>query len=279
MALTSFKEFISHNGRSPAKKNKDLWDVARKMLADPPMKLTERLPSRIEREIYEAMFSPVMTAVDIGRVSDLTVIGAFNQRAMTTAKMQKVVVPPRPTPSYEHAVEKVDAEWEDYMATAAVLGFETPEIAKTKRQSARDQLIGFCLDQGMPIYNNTEVHKYMTALAEKEGPYLQFVWKSLSRDPDANAKSFVNNGEFLGQAYDKPIPIDMLKRAVAVKKQFPEAKIYVSDYQAVNPDPFICAKLSGCEHVIFGMWDEPGFKAVGRDAVAPRRSDDDASKA
>lgn len=68
------------------------------------------------------------------------------------------------------------------------------------------------------------------------------------------------HGDTLDTRYPHAVPVEMLKRAAVIKKQYGDkARIYVSDYEDVRPDPFIMVKLDDCEHVIFGAWDEPGF--------------------
>lgn len=73
--------------------------------------------------------------------------------------------------------------------------------------------------------------------------------------------------EYDHPGYSRAIPIDMLRRAGQIKAQFKDAVFAVTDYQAVNPDPFISVTLpTFSEPVIFGVWDEPGFGAIGKDA-------------
>lgn len=187
----------------------------------------------------------------------------------------------------------------EYQEVANVLGFNPPQIEEQRVEKLRRELIGFMLDQGFPIYNNAEVHAYMAKLAEKDGKV--FCWARLDQKVEAPRprpsetdwqavyedqlrRSLTNwrpgaiwafdtphtvateeHGQIVPTKYARPVPLDILKRAAAVKKQFPAAAIHVSDYAVVNPDPFIMAKLGACAHVVFGVWDEPGFKAIGRD--------------
>ena len=170
----------------------------------------------------------------------------------------------------------------EYREVADVLGFEPPQIREQQTERLRRGLIGFMLDNGFPIYNNAEVHNYMVHLAQRRGKI--FVWKRLDqtkgdpfddkyrwmRDPSERHGIAIvreeKHGQFLLNTYKHPVPLDILKRAALVKKHYPTAEIYVSDYAVHDPDPFICAKYDACEHVVFGVWDEPGFKAIGRDA-------------
>lgn len=170
----------------------------------------------------------------------------------------------------------------EYEEIAKVLGFEPPEIRKQKTEIVRRELIEFILDKGYPIYANDAVHKYMSALAEKDDRV--FVWARLRGETDremsarherdsaqrlfelqmsslTRMQNIVQtrvHGQFTN-GYHRPVPIEMLKRAAEIKKKFDAAEFYVSDYAVMVPDPFIMVKLRDCEHVVFGVWDEPGF--------------------
>lgn len=163
----------------------------------------------------------------------------------------------------------------EYEEIAKVLGFEPPEIRKQKTEIARRELIEFILDKGYPIYANDVVHKYMSALAEKDD--CVFVWARLRGESTQEMEwRFRNDALWMGidrlqntvrtrehgqltNGYHRPVPIEMLKRAAEIKKKFDAAEFYVSDYAVVVPDPFIMVKLRDCEHIVFGVWDEPGF--------------------
>lgn len=166
----------------------------------------------------------------------------------------------------------------EYEEIASVLGFEPPEIAQRKVEVARREVIEFILDKGFPIYSNKAVHDYMAKLAEKDDKV--FVWARLRGETEdergirfrmerlemdidwrrglSNTVRTRQHGQ-LTNGYHRPVPIEMLKRAAAIKKQFSDAEFYVSDYAVVVPDPFIMVKRGGCEHIVFGVWDEPGF--------------------
>lgn len=170
----------------------------------------------------------------------------------------------------------------EYEEVARVLGFEPPEIRAQKTAAVRRELIEFILDRGYPIYANDAVHKYMSALAEKDDRV--FVWARLRGESDhemmarheravrdrmldlqmsafrgmQNTVRTREHGQ-LTNGYHRPVPLEMLKRAAEIKKKFDAAEFYVSDYAVVVPDPFIMVKLQDCEHVVFGVWDEPGF--------------------
>lgn len=162
----------------------------------------------------------------------------------------------------------------DYEEVANTLGYMPAELEDRHRTIRHRILVSFCLDHGFPIYDNTEVHKYMTGLAQKVDKI--FYWARLDKPSDPMSAhvsrrlyQISNHGELSTKQYRHAVPLDILKRAASVKKHFgDEIQIYVSDYAVPDPDPFVMAVLEGCghnQHVVFGMWDEPGFKAIGRD--------------
>lgn len=161
----------------------------------------------------------------------------------------------------------------EYEEVAKVLGFEPPQIRANKIEMKRREMIEFLLDKGYPMYGNDAVHRYMTKLAERDGKV--FVWarlgnarplspyeemrREIARDY-SNTVQKEEHGQIVHRGYHRPVPIEMLKRATEIKKRFgDEAEFYVSDYAVVVPDPFIMVKRGECEHIVFGVWDEPTF--------------------
>jgi hypothetical protein len=64
---------------------------------------------------------------------------------------------------------------------------------------------------------------------------------------------------FLPTRYSRPVPMEHLAHMAMLRGEFPELNFFVTDYTAKNPDPFICCTTDGSWHVVFGVWDEPGF--------------------
>lgn len=151
----------------------------------------------------------------------------------------------------------------EYEEAAAVLGFDPPELKQHRHDVSFNELMSFMLDHGYPIYDNDAVHGYMSMLAANDGKF--FVWKRLGQG-EVWPYGKRTHGEFMTDPYQRAIPKNILSRAVSVKKAFGDkVAIYASDYAVEVPDPFICARIGNGKHIIFGMWDEPGFQAIGRD--------------
>lgn len=167
----------------------------------------------------------------------------------------------------------------EYEAVAKTLGYNPPELAERKTEIARREVIEFLLDKGFPIYNNQQVHDFMTTLARKAQRV--FVWarmrdythEEIERQRQA-ARHFAvlrsgfgiedhvvreeKHGQMVSTPYSKRVPLEILKRAAAIKERFgQEVEFYVSDYAVVDPDPFIMVKRGACKHIVFGVWDEP----------------------
>lgn len=163
----------------------------------------------------------------------------------------------------------------EYEEVARTLGFHPPELAEQAREIKRREVIGFLLDNGFPIYEGKDVHAFMSKLAAKEGKV--FCWARLDRDAASIQQEYHENmlemrfaayhsvrtpdhGQIVATHYQRPVPLNILKRASAIKKRFgDEVSFYVSDYASVDPDPFIAVKRGDCALIIFGVWDEPSF--------------------
>lgn len=165
----------------------------------------------------------------------------------------------RPEPMQFEAVDH-DALAE-YVAVAESIGFSNPALARAR-------LLNFLQREEIPVYSNERVSNFMTALVIKEHgpmshnmgiPYgVVWVWNPLLHDRPPS--TWATYGSFSGPRYAREVPLDVLKTVARVKTAFQEAKFYVTDYQSMVPDPFLCVKLDDCEHVVIAVWDEPDFK-------------------
>lgn len=151
----------------------------------------------------------------------------------------------------------------EYVAVAESIGFSNPALARAR-------LLNFLQREEIPVYDSERVSNFMTALVVREkggstfDPFSMrltgtvWVWRPmLSEESKA---SWFTYGSFAGGRYQREVPLDVLRTVAKVKGAFPDAKFYVTDYETVKPDPFLCVKLDGCEHVVIAVWDEPDFK-------------------
>lgn len=180
----------------------------------------------------------------------------------------------------------------EYEELAAVLGYAPHALyamqAEHAAETTRREVVSFLLDNGLPYYANDAVKVYMDGLVGQlnsrrklvdhdgykrwEGPD-EVSWHWSRIDATSGIQEWTLSGgkietqKWSRAGYSHAIPIDMLRRAGQIKAQFKDAVFAVTDYQAVNPDPFISVTLpTFSEPVIFGVWDEPGFGAIGKDA-------------
>jgi hypothetical protein len=176
------------------------------------------------------------------------------------------VMPPKPEPITPDLAAPSN-ELAEYDAIAAELDFAPTDLKKDRQERARHSLVGFMLDNGMPIYDTKNVDKFMDGIvAQKNYEAAQARRKSGGRGVLGGDVPVIGWKWAKLSAYKHAIPIDILKRAQAIKAEHPTAEFTVTDYEVVNPDPFISVTVDGCARIVFGVWDEPGFKAIGRDA-------------
>lgn len=67
--------------------------------------------------------------------------------------------------------------------------------------------------------------------------------------------------------YRKPIPENVLQRAIQIKQAIPEVDLHISFLTQGNPDPFLVASL-GSEKYYVDVWDEPAFTDKTLNALA-----------
>jgi hypothetical protein len=86
------------------------------------------------------------------------------------------------------------------------------------------------------------------------------------RSRDWSRYSLGKNGDYREQLYSRYIPVHILNMAVQIKKNLPDAKLYVDELTTMSkvnwpePDPFISVEY-GSEKYYFGVWDEREFEA------------------
>lgn len=191
-------------------------------------------------------------------------------------------IPSIPTSILDEIIEKTEDEAktiESYSNLCAEIDFYPPQLFKK-------QFLAFCIKENIPIYDLAKVTKYLCFKANEEsnklntisyGDEVVWVWKPL-RKKDSNLPSFksalMSNYKFPSDyhgsfgdpcprntLYDKLVPSFILNRVKKIENKFGDIpKFFVSDYQAIKPDPFIMVTMKGLkESIVFGVWDEPGF--------------------
>lgn len=183
--------------------------------------------------------------------------------------MADVAVVERPSTYQPEALTNDDIKEYAELAIAAKLDVNHITAERFKR---------FLIEQDIPVFNLQEVVKYMDAKALKESKHKNgWYWRPL-RGKDHMSNSFtnyVNGGIYtdsyvrnLCPVYDKVIPKHALKKVALIEQLFgDQVKVFVSDYAASRPDPFLMAVIesssermkAGEGRFVIDIWDEPGF--------------------
>lgn len=161
---------------------------------------------------------------------------------------------------------KTSGDLATYQRIAKKLGFHPSA-------QLRAEVLAFMADHGIKTYNYDRVHRYMDREAEKHGTgWSWFPMRAVDvLDIDILEPNH-DSGDIMGAAepYKHVIPLRVLEKVELIEKKFDDAvRFYVTDYTAVDPDPFIAVyvenpNLDGDETpegslIIFDVWDEPGF--------------------
>jgi hypothetical protein len=185
----------------------------------------------------------------------------------TSKEMAAVVVAlpaPEPLKRPRFAVAQAPAGiTTEYEETANKLGVSCPELSAHQLDRLLHKL-------HLPIYNFNEVRHYLNSITP-EGKRL--CWRTL-RGTDWSFMGLGNPCEVFGVeqpylwggAYDKPVPLHVLKRVAALEKENPNLGFFVSDFaNRAQPryfgDPFLAVLTRDRWNTmrIIAAWDEPGF--------------------
>ena len=143
----------------------------------------------------------------------------------------------------------------------------------------------FLIAEDIPVYNLQEVISYMDEKARVDG----WEWRPLRAKDyrgniefgknanDGHPSSDYYRGRFVSTngdlryapssfPYDKEIPLHALRKVAKIDAAFnDQVGLFVSDYKARLPDPFMMAVISndrvreGIGRYVIDFWSEPGF--------------------
>lgn len=133
---------------------------------------------------------------------------------------------------------------------------------------------------GLKVYDFDKVDGYLMREARKRGPNFRWLWKPM-RDKDLKiVRTLQQNipqsaGIIDWQIYSQQIPMQAMVHAKAIIDQIQDAVFFVTDYEAVKPDPFLAVStrnlLEGGKLWIIDQWDEPGFGVAPEPVKTPSR--------
>lgn len=178
----------------------------------------------------------------------------------------------RPLPKSPSSVE----QFSSYLQRAAVIDYKPDATAvmfeKLKIVIAQNNIL---------VYDSKVVAEWMAKMVAKERQNVVWVWKSLTEPLTklGKVKPFSNRLRYqheqwqssrgqLGtierkKRYTKVIPDAVLTTAEVILKNFEKTDpvfLLVSDYEVVQPDPFLAVAVPGYPFLIVDFWDEPGFQ-------------------
>jgi hypothetical protein len=187
-----------------------------------------------------------------------------------TSVAQTAVIIPFPSAKVPERMAEPDKQ-RSYEELAAQLGFKPQQLVKA-------QLVAFCSEQNIKLYDNDEVWKYLTSKKQganverwcwrplREKDHLEFRW-GCNTSGEPTGDGFYNAKKFECRQYDKLVPMHALEKALLIETKFgDDVRLFVSDWARPDCDPFIAAVCkqpwpdnSGWGQIIFDVWNEPGF--------------------
>lgn len=203
------------------------FEAMRKMIQQSPTQTTQAVRSPWEDALY---YNLMLSGPELD-------MNALRRVMPTPATPTRVEV--------ELSVRELDRSLAE--DAASVLGY-TPLKTEMDKDEARFVLAAAFERLDIKPFDDAQVKTYKQAMADKgTSRYKIATWK-----------------EVLIKDYTQPIPMHILQRAVAVKKEVPGCDVYVDYLESVNlPDPFLVVKMSGACFYI-DVWDEPQWES--RDA-------------
>jgi hypothetical protein len=150
----------------------------------------------------------------------------------------------------------------DYIARAQRIRYESAGTDEARMLQAIH-------DAHLHVYDFHNVDGYLYRQALKHGSNYRWVWEPMrEKDMKAaqeNSGQYANAGYVYGsKQYDREIPDRVLADVERLLDCAPaETMLLVSDFRAVNPDPFLAITtprmLAAGKIFIVEQWDEPGF--------------------
>ncbi len=150
---------------------------------------------------------------------------------------------------------------------------EYEELAKelnyNPMQLLQEQIMRFFNQENMKIFDYKEVDIYLRSKCNDRNQV--WVWEAL-RQKDKDISLIIHGGSGHGHyssqhasphgPYNKLVPFKVLQDVKKIEDKFKDkVGFFVSDFEHLNfDDPFIMLTNVAMETIIFGVWDEPGFK-------------------
>ncbi len=122
-------------------------------------------------------------------------------------------------------------------------------------------------DVGLHVYDFDKVDQYLYRKALRQKANTRWVWKPLREADSALTGLNVSRPDTVGivfpAQYAHAVPLRVLESAASILEKVPGARFLVSDYEVINPDPFLAVTteklLRAGKIFIIERWDEPGY--------------------
>lgn len=147
----------------------------------------------------------------------------------------------------------------EYLARAIRIGLESAGTDEARTLQAIH-------DVGLHVYDYDHVDNYLYRQALHLGAKYRWVWEPLrEKDTKAVASGNTTAGYIYNVQYSREVPDRILADVERLIDCAPsDAMFLVSDFKAVNPDPFLAITtprmLAAGRIFIVDQWDEPGFR-------------------
>jgi len=162
-----------------------------------------------------------------------------------------------------------------YDEVAQSVGFVPAELVRVR-------LLEFFEQEGIELYDYDQVKAWL-AEKKKQAKAKHWCWRAF-REKDiitsyiwgySREKRTWSDGFYSStgkrwecRPYDRLVPLHALQKVAKIEAEFGDSvKFFVSDYAAPDVDPFIMVRPTMCDsgghqyHLVFDVWDEPGFGA------------------
>lgn len=142
--------------------------------------------------------------------------------------------------------------FERYEALAAEVGLENGGLREGR-------LIRVLQKLEIRIYPLQQVRAY---LHKMRGMNNFWCWKALRKKDGqvVRCNNWMSDGAVWDKIYQGRVPAHALEMVLRIEAELPTGYgFFVSDYEAVRPDPFLMVCGAGTTHYVIDAWDEPGF--------------------
>ncbi len=183
------------------------------------------------------------TSQELGRLME------YEQQLLEGPWASPEPVPAGPPPEGETAPQP-DAP-DAYIALATELGIESAAVDEQRLRKAICEL-------GLMVYDYDKVDAWLTRKANEKsgGTRYRWTWKGL-REKDRTGMS-------TSPVYPHAVPMPVLLTVQKLSEEVDTAMFFVSDYEAVVPDPFLAVTTRAMhaenKFLVVERWDEPGFR-------------------